>query len=94
MNYTQSLEKAKFERRFAKNKDAIQAKLFNNFLSKTTIPHAPVRQKRLPRKQEIKPVDTRIEEEIIVQEVMVSSNGFIESVEDRMRGKEKLEVSN
>lgn len=84
----------RMEKRFSRSKEAIQARMFNNFINRTTIPHAPVRQKRLPRKQEIKPVDTRREEEIIVQEVMVSSSGFVESVEERLKSKDKLEVRN
>lgn len=83
----------RFNKRFARSKEAVQARLFNNFISKTTIPHAPVRQTRLPRKQQIKPVDNRRDEEIIVQEVMVGSNGFIENVEEKLRNKDKLEVS-
>lgn len=71
----------KFEKRFAKSKEAIQAKQFHNFIAQTTILHAPVRQERLPRKQKIKPVN-RVDEEIIVQEVVVSSNGFVETKED------------
>lgn len=83
-------------KRFSKNKDALLAKRFHNFLNRyltffllgwdfpnivfrTTIPQAPVRQKRQPRKQEIKPIVERSREEIIVQEVLVSSNGFVES---------------
>ncbi|KAJ8961493.1 hypothetical protein NQ318_014741 [Aromia moschata] len=81
----------RMNKRFARSKEAVQARLFNNFISKTTIPHAPVRQTRLPRKQQIKPVDARRNEEIIVQEVMVSSKGFIENVEERLRNKDKLE---
>ncbi|XP_018570871.1 uncharacterized protein LOC108910663 [Anoplophora glabripennis] len=83
----------RFNKRFARSKEAVQARLFNNFISKTTIPHAPVRQTRLPRKQQIKPVDNRRDEEIIVQEVMVGSNGFIENVEEKLKNKDKLEVT-
>ncbi|KAG5891583.1 hypothetical protein JTB14_022248 [Gonioctena quinquepunctata] len=81
------------EKRYARSKEAVQAKLFNNFINKTTIAHAPVRQTRLPRKQEIKPVDTRRDEEIIVQEVMVSSTGFIENANERLKNKDKFEVT-
>ncbi|XP_056630095.1 uncharacterized protein LOC130440788 [Diorhabda sublineata] len=81
------------EKRYARSKEVIQAKMFNNFINKTTIPHAPVRQGRLPRKQEIKPVDTRTNEEIIVQEVMVSSKGFVENLTDRLKNLDKLEVT-
>ncbi|CAG9829496.1 unnamed protein product [Diabrotica balteata] len=80
------------ERRYARSKEAIQAKMFNNFINKTTIPHAPVRQGRLPRKQQIKPVDNRRNEEIIVQEVMVSSKGFVESVSDRLKNLEVTSI--
>ncbi|XP_028152304.2 uncharacterized protein LOC114345708 [Diabrotica virgifera virgifera] len=80
------------ERRYARSKEAMQAKMFNNFINKTTIPHAPVRQGRLPRKQQIKPVDTRRNEEIIVQEVMVSSKGFVESVSDRLKNLEVTSI--
>ncbi|KAJ8965621.1 hypothetical protein NQ314_004013 [Rhamnusium bicolor] len=83
----------RLNKRFARSKEAVQARLFNNFISKTTIPHAPVRQTRLPRKQEIKPVDTRRDEEIIVQEVMVSSSGFIENVTEKLKNRDKLEIT-
>ncbi|CAH1114192.1 unnamed protein product [Psylliodes chrysocephalus] len=81
------------ERRYARSKEAIQAKMFHNFINRTTIPQAPIRQTRLPRKQEIKPVDARRNEEIIVKEVMVSSKGFIESVSERLKSLDKLEVT-
>ncbi|KAH1027437.1 hypothetical protein HUJ05_000946, partial [Dendroctonus ponderosae] len=58
-----------FDKRFARNKDALRAKHFHNFLNKTTIPHAPIRQHRQPRKQEIKPIVERSRGEIIIQEV-------------------------
>ncbi|XP_048518594.1 uncharacterized protein LOC109546979 isoform X2 [Dendroctonus ponderosae] len=67
-----------FDKRFARNKDALRAKHFHNFLNKTTIPHAPIRQHRQPRKQEIKPIVERSRGEIIIQEVIVSSSGFVE----------------
>ncbi|KAF2897903.1 hypothetical protein ILUMI_08273 [Ignelater luminosus] len=84
--YEQKKEKEKpivqkIEKKVLKNKEAMQARVFHNFIAKTTIVHAPVRQQRLPRKQTIKPVE-RADEEIIVQEVVVSSNGFIETSED------------
>nr|XP_023012759.1 uncharacterized protein LOC111502827 [Leptinotarsa decemlineata] len=81
------------EKRYARSKEVVQAKLFNNFINKTTIPHAPIRQMRLPRKQEIKPVDTRLNEEIIVQEVMVSSKGFFQNAKERLQSKDKFEVT-
>lgn len=62
----------KFEKRFSKSREAIQAKLFHNYIASTKIMHAPIRQNRLPRKQKIKPVQ-RHDEEIIVQEVFISS---------------------
>lgn len=65
------------DKRFAKSKEAVQARMFHNYINQTTILHAPVRQERLPRKQTIKPVK-RQDEEIVVEEVMVSSNGFVE----------------
>lgn len=71
----------KFEKRFAKSKEAIQARQFHNFIAQTKIIHAPVRSQRLPRKQKISPV-SRMDEEIIVQEVVISSNGFVETSED------------
>lgn len=76
-----STDEEKFEKRFAKSKEAIRAKLFQNYIAQTKIIHAPVRQERLPRKQTIKPV-ARTDEEIIVQEVVVCSNGFVETSED------------
>lgn len=79
-----------FHKRFAKNKEAMRAKLFHNFLNRTTIPHAPVRHQRQPRKQEIKPVVERSDEEIIVQEVMISSNGFIESLNEGMKNRHQV----
>lgn len=84
--YEQKKEKEKpvvqkIEKKILKNKEAMQARVFHNFIAKTTIVHAPIRQQRLPRKQTIKPVE-RADEEIIVQEVVVSSNGFIETSED------------
>lgn len=60
-------------------------------LYRTTIPQAPVRQTRQPRKQEIKPVSERRDEEIIVQEVMISSNGFVENLNQKFKNK-KLQV--
>ncbi|XP_076251028.1 uncharacterized protein LOC143190550 isoform X2 [Rhynchophorus ferrugineus] len=81
-----------FQKRFAKSKEAVQAKMFYNFINKTTIPQAPVRQTRQPRKQEIKPVSERRDEEIIVQEVMISSNGFVENLNQKFKNK-KLQVT-
>lgn len=79
------------DKRILKSKVASQARLLHNFIAKTTIIHAPVRQERLPRKQTIKPVQ-RQDEEIIVQEVVVSSNGFIETSEDGiLKSKEPLQ---
>ncbi|CAG9859556.1 unnamed protein product [Phyllotreta striolata] len=96
VNNDESLKKVQrespLEKRYARSKEAMQAKMFNNFINRTTIQHAPIRQTRLPRKQEIKPVDTRSDEEIIVKEVMVSSKGFIESSE-RLKNLDKLEVT-
>lgn len=63
----------KIEKRFARSKEATQARLLHNYIAKTTILHAPVRQERLPRKQKIKPVE-RQDEEIIVQEVLFFIN--------------------
>ncbi|CAG9768871.1 unnamed protein product [Ceutorhynchus assimilis] len=80
-----------YDKRFAKNKEAMHVKNFHSFLNKTTIPHAPVRQKRQPRKQEIKATE-RGNEEIIVQEVIISDNGFIESPNKRRRNR-KLKVT-
>ncbi|CAH1173605.1 unnamed protein product [Phaedon cochleariae] len=90
---TKDPRKSLSHRRFARSSEFAQAKLFNNFIDKTTISQAPIRQIRLPRKQEIKPVDTRRDEEIIVKEVMVSSKGFIENVHDRLNSKDKLEIT-
>ncbi|XP_030746929.1 zinc finger and BTB domain-containing protein 11-like [Sitophilus oryzae] len=81
-----------FQKRFAKSKEAMQAKLFHNFINGTTIPVAPVRQTRQPRKQKIKPVQERRDEEIIVQEVMISSTGFVQDLNKKLRNK-KVEVS-
>lgn len=79
------------DKRVLKNKVTTQARMLQNFIAKTTIIHAPVRQERLPRKQTIKPVK-RQDEEIIVQEVVVSSNGFIETTEDGvLKSKEPLQ---
>lgn len=76
------------------SKVSSQARFLHNFIAKTTIIHAPVRQERLPRKQTIKPVQTRQDEEIIVQEVVVSSNGFIETSEDGvLKSKEPLQAT-
>ncbi|KAI4459566.1 zinc finger protein [Holotrichia oblita] len=73
-------EEEKYDKRFAKSKEAQQARQFHNFIAQTKIIHAPVRQGRLPRKQQITPMQ-RTDEEIVVQEVVVSSNGFIETSE-------------
>lgn len=79
------------DKRILKSKTTTQARMLQNFIAKTTIIHAPVRQERLPRKQTIKPVQ-RQDEEIIVQEVVVSSNGFIETSEDGvLKSKEPLQ---
>lgn len=75
------LQPAKIDKKPVKNRENGQARILHNYIAKTTILHAPVRQERLPRKQTIKPV-TRADEEIIVQEVVVSSNGIIETSED------------
>ncbi|CAH1963431.1 unnamed protein product [Acanthoscelides obtectus] len=48
---------------------------------------------RLPRKQEIKPVANRRDEEIIVQEVMVSSKGFVENTEERLRNTNQFPIT-
>lgn len=69
------IEDERFEKRFAKSKEAIRAKLFQNFIAQTKIIEAPIRTERLPRKQVIRPVN-RTDEEIIVQEVYVPSNGY------------------
>lgn len=85
-------EQRPIEKRILKsNKVTTQARMLHNYIAKTTIIHAPVRQERLPRKQTIKPVK-RQDEEIIVQEVVVSSNGFIETSEDGvLKSKEPLQ---
>ncbi|CAH0553228.1 unnamed protein product [Brassicogethes aeneus] len=83
----------KMDKRFAKSKEAIQARQFHNFITKTTIPHAPVRSERLPRKQKIKPVNDRIDEEIIVQEVMVSSSGVIETLDNPRNRRDNVTVT-
>lgn len=67
----------RINKRFGRCKEAMQARLLHNFINKTTIPQAPIRKNRLPRKQKIKPVE-RMDEEIVVEEVMVSSFGFME----------------
>jgi hypothetical protein len=83
----------RLNKRFARCKEAMQARIFHNFINKTTIPQAPVRKDRLPRKQKIKPVE-RIDEEIVVQEVMVSSNRFVEMYGGAaLVNKENLEVT-
>ncbi|KRT80508.1 zinc finger protein [Oryctes borbonicus] len=74
-------DEEKYDKRFAKSKEAQQARQFHNFIAQTKIIHAPVRQGRLPRKQQITPMK-RTDEEIVVQEVVVSSNGFIETSEE------------
>lgn len=45
----------KCSNRFSRNKEALQARQFINFINSTTIPQVPVRKERLPRKQQIKP---------------------------------------
>ncbi|KAF5298960.1 hypothetical protein FQR65_LT09509 [Abscondita terminalis] len=75
------VQSIKIDKKPVKNRENSQARILHNYIAKTTIIHAPVRQERLPRKQTIKPV-TRADEEIIVQEVVVSSNGIIETSED------------
>nr|CAH7768507.1 unnamed protein product [Callosobruchus chinensis] len=47
----------------------------------------------LPRKQQIKPVANRRDEEIIVQEVMVSSEGFVENPEERLRNTSQFRIT-
>ncbi|EEZ97368.1 protein suppressor of hairy wing [Tribolium castaneum] len=84
-------EDERFNKRFARCKEAMQARIFNNFINKTTIPQAPVRQSRLPRKQKIKPLE-RMDEEIVVQEVMVSSTGFVDTASGGVN-KENFEVT-
>ncbi|XP_044261958.1 uncharacterized protein LOC123009601 [Tribolium madens] len=81
----------RLNKRFARCKEAMQARIFNNFINKTTIPQAPIRQSRLPRKQKIKPLE-RMDEEIVVQEVMVSSTGFVDTTSGGVN-KENLEVT-
>ncbi|XP_018331958.1 uncharacterized protein LOC108741607 [Agrilus planipennis] len=81
----------KIDKRFARNKEIMQAILFQNYIAKTTIPHAPVRQGRMPRKQKIKPVE-RADEEIIVKEVAVSSEGFVEIPEENLLPKANVEI--
>ncbi|KAF5303427.1 hypothetical protein FQA39_LY09971 [Lamprigera yunnana] len=71
----------KNEKKPSRSKESTQVRVLQNYIAGTTIIHAPVRQERLPRKQTIKPV-TRADEEIIVQEVVVSSNGIVETTED------------
>lgn len=73
-------EPLQFHKRFARSKQAVQARQFHNFISNTSIVQAPTRLERLPRKQQIKPVNERMDEEIIVKEVMVSRNTFVEDV--------------
>nr|CAI5845282.1 unnamed protein product [Callosobruchus analis] len=50
-------------------------------------------ESRLPRKQQIKPVANRRDEEIIVQEVMVSAKGFVENSEERLRNTNQFRVT-
>lgn len=69
-NEAKTLYEEKIDKRFARSKEATQARLLHNYIAKTTILQAPVRQERLPRKQTIKPVN-RQDEEIIVQEVNI-----------------------
>ncbi|RZB39609.1 hypothetical protein BDFB_008596, partial [Asbolus verrucosus] len=90
-NETFQHQEERLSKRFARCKEAMQARIFHNFINKTTIPQAPIRKNRLPRKQKIKPVE-RMDEEIVVQEVMVSSNGFMEAVGEGFN-KENLEVT-
>ncbi|GJQ72628.1 putative zinc finger protein [Trypoxylus dichotomus] len=73
-------EEEKYDKRFAKSKEAQQARQFHNFIAQTKIIHAPIRQGRLPRKQQITPMK-RTDEEIVVQEVVVSSNGVVKTFE-------------
>lgn len=84
---------AKFDKRFLKSREAVQARVLHNYITKTTIPQAPVRQQRLPRKQKIKPVNERVDEEIIVEEVMVSSNGVIEAVDPLKTRRNNIHVT-
>ncbi|KAL1505916.1 hypothetical protein ABEB36_005365 [Hypothenemus hampei] len=81
-----------YRKRFARNKEAMRARHFHNVLNRTTIPHAPIRQQRQPRKQEIKPIVDRSSEEIIVQEVIVSSNGYIENPTENAKS-DKVQVT-
>ncbi|XP_060525654.1 uncharacterized protein LOC132701598 [Cylas formicarius] len=84
----------RFQKRFAKSKEAVEAKLFHNFINRTTVPQAPVRRDRLPRKQKIRPVGRRDDDdEIIVQEVVLSSDGVVESIADKLRHTDQLEVT-
>lgn len=86
------VEDEKFEKRFAKSKEMIRAKLFQNFIAQTKIIHAPVRRERLPRKQVIQPV-ARTDEEIIVQEVIVPSNGITETKPEKFIATETIQLS-
>lgn len=92
-----NIEDEKFEKRFAKSKEAIRAKLFQNYIAQTKIIQAPVRRERLPRKQKIQPVN-RTDEEIVVQEVFVPSNGYPESrpegvLKERIKTIETIQLS-
>lgn len=89
-NKDRAPEEHPLEKRILKGKVTTQARLLQNFIAKTTIIHAPIRQERLPRKQTIKPLE-RQDEEIVVQEVVVSSNGFVTTSEDGiLKSKEPL----
>lgn len=64
---------------YLRTKEAKQARQFMNFINSTTIPQVPERKERLPRKQQIKPVN-HPDENIVVKEMIVSSNGFVEPI--------------
>ncbi|XP_017770855.1 PREDICTED: uncharacterized protein LOC108558451 isoform X2 [Nicrophorus vespilloides] len=80
-----------YDKRFAKGKVAMQARQMHNYISQTKILEAPVRLERLPRKQKIKPLE-RVGEEIVLEEVVVSSNGFIQISRDGVVRERKLIV--
>ncbi|XP_044758080.1 uncharacterized protein LOC123316151 [Coccinella septempunctata] len=62
-----------------RTKEAKQQRLFMNFINSTTIPQVPERKERLPRKQQIKPLE-HPNEDIVVKEMIVSANNFVEPV--------------
>ena len=75
------IEDERYEKRFARSKEAQQARLFHNYIAQTRIIHAPKRNSRMPRKQKIEPI-TRKDEEIVVKEVIIGMRGFVETSQD------------